>query len=1019
MQFVSPAQEDIVRCDARVLIIEGCAGSRKTDSLIKRAAYYLATPSPHKLDANHGILFLTMVGSVTSEIQQRLESALDIKIKKVGESNHFAGSFDGIPICVANFDAWILLMIRHHRIELGDLKDNDFPGKSLLVMEISRTLKLTTMMKTHSGRVIKVGLFLGDEIQDISQDQMRLLVNMTNQNPELDICVAGDYLQTLFEKPKDAVTKAVIDSKEVAHVMSLFRTLPGCVEKRMNINFRCPGPHVQFNNFLLRDCRRKYGIPDMEYVDDESMRQHKPVLFTHWATTGANMNAVARINAEMVTNMLRTVMRTDAEITPGTVVVIMPVSNQNPLFYQLEDTFAALFKELGYTGQRVTYMETYGDGYHKALDWSKVNDHAKMLSVAGDKGKAHKVVFFLGFTEWSIPRLSEVGTPDILRAESLLNVATTRSEKYCFIGFVGSNPSRFLAEAVRPPLPQRVCHKCDLVKEDVKSLSLNLEMALEQLAASEEVFMKYAYLGWKMDDDEYMATIPEQYRLILRSQSIENLEQQREDSHMRSWRPQAYPHFYSVFSTLQKVGSNTQLKISTLSRDMGRVDELLKYTWLENASTKVFGKPQILSAAFEELHYVLLGRMSELLLRRSNPLMREHLFDFFKESFAMNDAVWYTNDERVLTCWYDYKNMNTFSSIKAYIRQLPWYYRDSKNENNKVVEELRKASEAGAMFVVNSSFQKEAFRSQLSDFLLSSNSNQDLSKECVWNVTLLHNQLTCNVYRPSVNTFVNHLTDELTEMHENIEYFANLFSEGMGCSATATEFEREVLTVTGVVDETDVRVIKEESGKCVCALNRSSAMLVSLSGIPDMFDPTTGTLIEIKASKRDECSEEWIIQTILYAVCLRDLEGKDVRRICIVNLRAGCLWEWSLEKGNLPDLPSLMSIVKDKLAVKYDWHRLQTDTLVEEIERRMKQNESITFSSSSSSCSSSSSMSNFKDDGSLLFTLKSEKDRIMYRVTESENVFRHEDDVCVTKWMEEKLRKRANRIYSELVLLCN
>jgi superfamily I DNA/RNA helicase len=100
MEFISEQQKDIVLSNEKYKLINGCAGSNKTDTLIKCAIHDLKTH-------NRPILFLTLVGSVTDEIKSRLEKALKIEIKKIGNTNHFLGYYNKTPIFISNFDAWI------------------------------------------------------------------------------------------------------------------------------------------------------------------------------------------------------------------------------------------------------------------------------------------------------------------------------------------------------------------------------------------------------------------------------------------------------------------------------------------------------------------------------------------------------------------------------------------------------------------------------------------------------------------------------------------------------------------------------------------------------------------------------------------------------------------------------------------------------------------------------------------------------------------------------------------------
>ena len=98
MEYISEQQRLIVLSDAKHKLINGCAGSHKTDTLIKCAIHDI-------IKNKRPILFLTLVGSVTIEIKSRLEKYLKISIAKQNISNHYVGYYQNVPICISNYDA--------------------------------------------------------------------------------------------------------------------------------------------------------------------------------------------------------------------------------------------------------------------------------------------------------------------------------------------------------------------------------------------------------------------------------------------------------------------------------------------------------------------------------------------------------------------------------------------------------------------------------------------------------------------------------------------------------------------------------------------------------------------------------------------------------------------------------------------------------------------------------------------------------------------------------------------------
>ena len=418
-KYISEEQKLIVESEAKYKLINGCAGSHKTDTLIKCAILDLKKNK-------RPILFLTLVGSVTFEIKSRLEKYLKIEINKWGYSNHYVGHYRDIPVCISNYDAWVHLMLSQTR-DLSDIADV-FSLKIDMLLEETHG-PISCILKTKA----KVGLLIIDEAQDLRSKKMEIIVNMAKTNKNTDIFIAGDYLQTLFTEETSSLSS--LD----AHAMNIFKRLENYAYFNLNKCMRCPKAHVDFNNLLMSKIQSKYGIPVM--LSKSKNIIDKPLLFTHQKTSN---NIKARENAEQVTAMIKTLMKLDCTVVPGDIAIIMGKSNGNEVFSQLQDTLPKMYKSIGKNPDLVNYMSTAGDGRHITLDWSQANGKTIMLSIHGDKGKGHRVVVLLGLTEYSIPKKHHLYTPNEIISESMLNVGLTRSTEYLFVGFTSGFPSRYL-----------------------------------------------------------------------------------------------------------------------------------------------------------------------------------------------------------------------------------------------------------------------------------------------------------------------------------------------------------------------------------------------------------------------------------------------------------------------------------------------------------------------------------------------------------------------------------------------
>jgi hypothetical protein len=573
MRFISDQQEDIVKSRAKYKLINGCAGSHKTDTLIKCAIRDL-----HKND--RPICFLTMVGTVTIEIKERLEKYLDIDIAKQGRSNHNLGFYKKTPICISNYDAWIHLMLSNY-IEKKELDEivTRYPEKVRRLEEVSANKKLHCLMKGEKGEV-KTGLLIIDEVQDLQSAKMRVITNLARR-ANLDIYVAGDYLQTIFA-----------DDVGDAHAMNIFRKLnPKYFD--LSICMRCPKAHIDFNNLLFRKIQAKYDIPLMGTHHTNTDMANKPVLFTHGKTS---TNTAHRQNAEQITSMIRSLMDHDPTVVPGDIAIIMSKSRDNGLYMQLEDTLGKMYKNRGILRCAIYYMRTDGHDAHKSLDWKESENKTKMLSIHGDKGKGHRVVFLLGVTENAIPKETHIYKPMEIVSESLLNVGTTRSTQYLFIGFNRDYPSRYLQEH----------HK---------------ELA------------QHAYLAWNEPDPR----MPPVYQEIIRS-------------------CKKYIGGHPIWNAGYKkqrvnVGDKSKLPVSDISCDYDHSSELIPYpykTWERSSMNIKFGHRQTIHTVLSEDQYKLLGIMTELLIQRINN--KDKLFKHLRD--AVNN-IQYTDDEQLLSCLYD------------------------------------------------------------------------------------------------------------------------------------------------------------------------------------------------------------------------------------------------------------------------------------------------------------------------------------------------------------------------------
>lgn len=414
MEYISLEQKKIVLDTSRIKKVCGCAGSRKTDTMIKCGIHFLCS-----FKRPVSVLFLTLVGSVTDEIVQRLQDYLGIVIEKAGMSNHYLAKWKGHTIEIANYDAFIHRQLQEYGEETMELcLGTDFDRKSERLHELVAEGR-------HENLLLKDGtmasMLLVDEFQDISFKRAQILIEFYKKNKKTRLIVLGDMLQTIFPQALEEMKHPLLSIDELQP--TLFR---------LNKCFRCPQGHLEVVNCMTKTFRRQYSIPPMESHFD--LEGNKPLFFTHEAIS--NLTGSLQ-TAQMVFKMIQSLRQHDSSIHYKDIVIIMKRSNHQFVFQHL----LQIFQRNGIGDQCLLSRTKTFANEHQPINWKEGKEKLMMLSIHGDKGKGHSVVFFLGFSGGVIPEERHFYKMEELLSQSLLNVALTRSTKYLFVGMTRTFPS--------------------------------------------------------------------------------------------------------------------------------------------------------------------------------------------------------------------------------------------------------------------------------------------------------------------------------------------------------------------------------------------------------------------------------------------------------------------------------------------------------------------------------------------------------------------------------------------------
>lgn len=411
--FISEEQKNIVLDKSRIKLVNGCAGGRKTDSLIKCGIHYL--------QQQKNVIFLTKISSVTDEITKRMKK--DYNLEFVKSAGHFTAPVGENWCSVANFDSFIDRQLREYSIP--------FEGEAFnqKVKQLSNNLeKMTNGIVMKNGQ--RVDVILIDEVQDFDKLRVMFTTKLFNHFKELIGVFVGDTLQTVF------IQSIMGESFSMNYIKSNL----DCKYFELSTCYRCPNPQIEFVNKIMRPYQEKYCIKPMRSNNTDNT--HKPVLFQHHSVHKEYERSDL---CRRVIYLIKYVLDNDTSVTPDDIVVVMNKTNSNAVFekllVELNDYYRSRFGCRNY--EHVIHYKTKNHEGRKTIDWAVGEQKTKFISIHGIKGKGQKVVILLGMSEKSIPMVEWLFKTEELVSQSVMNVALTRSEKYLFVG-VNSIPSRYI-----------------------------------------------------------------------------------------------------------------------------------------------------------------------------------------------------------------------------------------------------------------------------------------------------------------------------------------------------------------------------------------------------------------------------------------------------------------------------------------------------------------------------------------------------------------------------------------------
>ena len=912
IQFINKTQENIVIDKSRVILINGCAGSRKTDTLIKKGIN-------HILSDKKNILFLTFVSSVSNEIKNRIEQTLNVDIPKIGSSNHFLCNYNSNYIEIANIDAWIhkqITWIETNIISEPTSKTNspefdnyikdkidEYKGKSSPINFNSRVLLLknyTDIYKFYNV-VLKNDKFtdviLIDEFQDTDMEKVELIIMLVKNNPNLYCVVAGDILQTIFVNN--------IGCKNFINPINYFKNKLETKYYEINTCFRCPAPHINFVNYLLGEKYKKYGLEPI--VSQNNNLINKPVLFGHDCIS---KNDTSFKLAQSIGYTIIKIIQLDKEISPSDIAIIMKKSNSNFVFEHIKNILPKLYKKnnIGFNEKldsHLIHFETAGDGYSNSINWDRAKNKTVLLSIHGDKGKGHKVVFFLGLSKKSIPTDYNIGRDFELVDISLLNVALTRSLKYLFIGFTLVSPSIYLSS---------------------KHMELD----------------NYCYLAWKKNIKFEL----EKSGLNVYSEAIGKLNKYWFDNLKPDLK---VPNFNKskCLENYSKLPIKLNLNVSQdISKDMvAFIEKIIPKLEIEEDCVDCY--EQINITGIPDTFYKIFGFIGELLLQRIN-MGETKNFGIF--NWILDSNIHYTNSDLILNAVYDYKlnhYINDISLWKDKVIEIEFetiIHKIDFDNSDLIIFLEQLELDNKPRFILNDFYSKYNIKQIILDFCspcsnlefcLSSNLNNlnddkqkiDVSKIIL--IALIYADTNCEIRRdfiysiiesiltyPSIDKIISqiisnvqYIWDNLIKTKKNINDRINIeFQKNISIEKKIKN--KNILKYYGFNYSEDKNVFK-------------NGLKIGIKGICDLMTLNNTNneikLFELKTCLKTSFSNEWVLQIIVYNLLFEMVEKLPIKSNWVINLFDGSIYKINFDVSQ----PILKNILK-----LYDYDDFLSNTLL-------------------------------------------------------------------------------------------
>lgn len=691
----------------RFYLLNGCAGSKKTSKLINLCKKYN--------EQNKNVLFITTTNNSVYNLKKKLQN---------------------IDIC--NYDSFICNQLLYYN---DDTIDDICFNKKCEYYFNQYVMNNCDKFVNKQGEIIDVIII--DEIQDLTNIKMQIIIQVVRRN-NIIVIAAGDILQTIFETSIDY---------DILHPILLWKKELNNKIKNLRKNYRNPKPHIDFVNMLMKDYYKKILIKPM--LSRSGNILEKPILFYHPAIS---KNYTSQIVSNQILESIKILYQNDNQFHPRKVGIIMTKCNENALFGYIEYQLNLQYTQWGFNNSVIILDTNKGN-----INWDLTQNKTTLMSIHAAKGQEYEIVFFLGFTEGSIPNDNHLYKPQELLDRSLMNIALTRSTKWLFVGFTQSMMSRYL---------------------------LNNYHKLHE----------YSILTW----DSQTWETP-----IMRNicQNINNVYANKLPDYQKGpWL--SNPHYK------KKPIFRPDKLLLTIKYDIAYTYEDI--TEIINkkipCTCYTFGFPYFPEIYHRDL-YPIFGNMGELILEREYYIYHQKYDEFLtKFNYLKILNIYYTDDERLLSILQDEQyNYKIKLGYDINIKSIFDKYEDYIKINSDLEYECNKILESNYNYILPKVFESEEFKNSINKFLQNINSNE-IETQVFWNIAIYNTIIDDELRKPIISLYLNYYNQNISGLINNIQKFIkdkNNLSFHNKHNLTDVETDSKMLESMGYSDSITFGIIGE------------------------------------------------------------------------------------------------------------------------------------------------------------------------------------------------------------------